>query len=88
MLVRLRQEVQALPRAGGVAAHSLRNFMAIRVVEIDLGLVSDSASFHEVFKVKLGFPDYYGANKDAWADCMFDLDTPPATPSGSRVRSG
>ncbi len=22
----------------------------------------------------MGFPDFYGANMDAWIDCMFHLD--------------
>jgi hypothetical protein len=34
----------------------------------------DPASFHEAFKRLLGFPEWYGANMNAWIDCMSDLD--------------
>jgi hypothetical protein len=43
---------------------------------IDLAEISDWQTFHAVFKAKLGFPDFYGANMNAWIDCMTCLDSP------------
>ena len=45
-------------------------------VTIDLAAVTDWSSFHAVFKEKMGFPDFYGANMSAWVDCMTSLDAP------------
>lgn len=45
-------------------------------VTIDLREIRDWPSFHSVFKAKLGFPNYYGANMDAWVDCMPSVDAP------------
>ena len=45
-------------------------------VSIDLREISDWASFHAVFKGKMGFPDFYGKNLNAWIDCMTCLDAP------------
>ena len=42
-------------------------------VTIDLEEITDWDSFHDVFKRKLNFPDYYGRNLDAWIDCMGDV---------------
>ncbi|WP_182086034.1 barstar family protein [Aureimonas sp. ME7] len=47
-------------------------------VTIPTGLISDWASFHEVFDHALGFPWFYGANMDAWIDCMSCADQPSA----------
>lgn len=41
-----------------------------RIVPLDCGRISDRASFHRVFAETFGFPDFYGANGDAWIDCM------------------
>lgn len=43
---------------------------------IDTNRISDWQSFHQVFKETLGFPDYYGANGNAWIDCMTYVDEP------------
>lgn len=37
-------------------------------------MIVDRRSFHRAFKDLLGFPDWYGANMDAWIDCMLELD--------------
>ena len=36
----------------------------------------DAASVHEFLARELAFPDYYGANLAALADCLADIDTP------------
>ena len=33
-------------------------------------------ALHDAFANKLGFPDFYGRNMDAWIDCMTNLDDP------------
>jgi hypothetical protein len=44
------------------------------VIAIPVDRISDWASFHEIFKNALGFPDFYGRNMDAWIDCMTYVD--------------
>jgi len=43
------------------------------IVTLDLSTVKDWSSFHDLFKLKLGFPDFYGRNMNAWIDCMGDI---------------
>jgi hypothetical protein len=43
-------------------------------VRLGTTAISDCRSFHNVFKEAMGFPDFYGANMDAWIDCMSHLD--------------
>jgi|GEM_PF-265186 len=43
-------------------------------ISIDLREIQDWPSFHAVFKKKMGYPDFYGANLDAWIDCMTSVD--------------
>jgi hypothetical protein len=43
-------------------------------VRLDTTAISDWRSFHNAFKEVMGFPDFYGANMDAWIDCMSHLD--------------
>jgi RNAse (barnase) inhibitor barstar len=45
-------------------------------VSIDLREVHDWTSFHFTFNQKMGFPDFYGHNMDAWIDCMSSVDAP------------
>ncbi len=45
-------------------------------VVIDLAEINDWPSFHAVFKRKMGFAELYGANMDAWIDCMTCVDMP------------
>jgi barstar (barnase inhibitor) len=32
--------------------------------------IQDWATFHEEFKQAMDFPDFYGANMNAWIDCL------------------
>jgi len=44
--------------------------MSIQSLKIDLNTLSDIGEMHERFKSELGFMDGYGANFQAWCDCM------------------
>ena len=50
--------------------------MHYTTVVIDCESITDSASFHQVFKSVFGFPEFYGHTMDAWIDCMSSLDNP------------
>jgi RNAse (barnase) inhibitor barstar len=39
-------------------------------VRLNTNLIMDWASFHQVCKEAFGFPDFYGANMNAWIDCL------------------
>jgi hypothetical protein len=55
------------------------------LVRIDATSIRDWNSFHAVFKQAMGFPDFYGANMDAWIDCMSYLDDPAAGMTAQHV---
>jgi len=40
------------------------------IVRLDTRRIVDKSSFHATFADLMGFPDFYGANMDAWIDCM------------------
>ncbi|MBW4474491.1 MAG: barstar family protein [Stenomitos rutilans HA7619-LM2] len=46
----------------------------MKLIRIDTNSIRDWQSFHQVFKKTFGFPDYYGANGNAWIDCMTYVD--------------
>lgn len=46
------------------------------LVKIDTRRIVDWSSFHRVFAEKLGFPNFYGNNMNAWIDCLTSLDEP------------
>ncbi|MGB3635174.1 MAG: barstar family protein [Rubrobacteraceae bacterium] len=46
----------------------------MKTVRLDANTIVDRDSFHGTFKEPFGFPDWYGANMDAWIECMSDLD--------------
>jgi hypothetical protein len=47
--------------------------------------IVDKASFHEKCRQALGFPDFYGANWDAWNDCMGYLRDADTRMTGVRL---
>jgi hypothetical protein len=48
--------------------------MQTLVIPIPTDEITDWESFHTVFQIVFGFPDFYGRNMDAWIDCMSCLD--------------
>ena len=40
------------------------------IVRLNTEQITDWASFHQVCKEAFGFPDFYGANMNAWIDCL------------------
>ncbi len=48
--------------------------MDVKCVILETRRIVDWASFHSVFADLFGFPQFYGANMDAWIDCLTDLD--------------
>jgi hypothetical protein len=57
-------------------------------VRINTDLIDSWTDFHQVFKIALGFPDYYGANMNAWIDCMTYIDDPDAGMTRNAVKPG
>lgn len=45
----------------------------MKTITIDLATVNSQQDLHAAFKEKMGFPDFYGMNWDAWLDCMSDI---------------
>jgi barstar (barnase inhibitor) len=58
------------------------------IVRIDTTRIRDWESFHTVFKEAMGFPEFYGANMDAWIDCMSDVDDAAAGMAAQHVSPG
>lgn len=58
------------------------------LVRIDATRIRDWSSFHAVFREAMGFPDFYGANMNAWIDCMSYLDDPAAGMTTHHVPMG
>jgi len=42
-------------------------------VHLNTTAITDWPSYHAECRRALGFPDFYGANRDAWIDCMSSL---------------
>jgi len=58
------------------------------MLRIDADQIEDAESFHTMFAVQLGFPEWYGRNMDAWIDCMSHLDDPATGMTTVHVESG
>jgi hypothetical protein len=54
-------------------------------VRLNTPAIVDRQSFHRVFRELMGFPDFYGANMEAWVDCMSDISRPD-NPEGGMTR--
>jgi len=54
-------------------------------VRLNTVAIVDKSSFHQVFRELMGFPHFYGANMDAWIDCMSDISR-PEYPDGGMTR--
>lgn len=62
--------------------------MDVKIIEIPVAKIKDEKSFHKVFAKAFGFPDFYGANGDAWIDCMTYLDDKKAGMTNVHVKKG
>ena len=51
----------------------------MRTVRIQASAITDEESLHREFASAMGFPGFYGANWDAWIDCMSYLTSPEAS---------
>ena len=60
----------------------------MKKVKIETDKIKDWDSFHNEFKTKFGFPDFYGNNMNAWIDCMSYLDDPKAGMSKITIDKG
>ncbi|MEM8850509.1 MAG: barstar family protein [Pseudomonadota bacterium] len=58
------------------------------VVRLDGRSMTSKEGFHRTFADALGFPDFYGANMDAWLDCMSCIDHPASGMSSIHVPPG
>lgn len=50
------------------------NLRGLGVFHLDGGQMSNQAELFQEFKVKLKFPEYFGANWNALDECLADLD--------------
>jgi hypothetical protein len=58
------------------------------LIRIDANRILDWSSFHSVFAKAFGFPDFYGANMNAWIDCLSSLDDPDSGMTKIHIESG
>ncbi|GAA0656590.1 barstar family protein [Rheinheimera tangshanensis] len=58
------------------------------MIRIDANKIIDWNSFHGVFSEVFGFPDFYGANMNAWIDCLSDLDDPDSGMTKMHIEPG
>ena len=59
--------------------------MSSPVIELELAAVESEHELHTILAERLGFPDYYGRNWDAFWDCIGDLEH-SSTPMVLRVK--
>lgn len=57
-------------------------------IRLETTKIVDRSSFHEAFKELLGFPEWYGANMNAWIDCMSDLEDTKSSITQFKLRPG
>jgi hypothetical protein len=57
-------------------------------VLIDFNKIKAWSTFHDVFAMTMGFPDFYGKNNSAWIDCMSYIDDKDAGMSEIIVEPG
>lgn len=57
-------------------------------VTVNFSKISDWDTFHSVFSERMGFPDFYGKNMNAWIDCMSCIDDPDSGMSSVTVKPG
>jgi RNAse (barnase) inhibitor barstar len=60
----------------------------MKTIQLNTTSIHDWSSFHQVFKETVGFPEFYGANMDAWIDCMSYLNDQTAEMSRITIEPG
>jgi RNAse (barnase) inhibitor barstar len=60
----------------------------MKTIRLDGTAIRDETSFHRECQRVLGFPGFYGANWNAWIDCMSYIDDPAAEMSAVHVAAG
>lgn len=73
-----RAGVYQLPQAGGDMIPAAARRANFAVVECDLAGCADKAEFLDRLAAGMRFPDWFGHNWDALADCLSDLSWLPA----------
>jgi len=58
------------------------------LIRIDANRIVDWSSFHAMFSEVFGFPDFYGANMNAWIDCLSYLDDPDSGMTKIHIEPG
>ena len=62
--------------------------MLTTVIDIPVDRIVDWDSFHTLFQERLGFPEFYGRNMDAWIDCLTSADQPDHGMMAAAVQPG
>lgn len=65
------------PAADLAAASATARGRGWRVIDLDSSAVSDKQGFMAVCRAAFSFPDWFGANWDALADSLTDVDEAP-----------
>ncbi|MCK0510774.1 barstar family protein [Aromatoleum buckelii] len=73
-----RAGVYHLPQRGGNAITQAARELDFRVLRVDLSGCADKADFLARIAAGLHFPDWFGQNWDALADCLADMAWLPA----------
>lgn len=73
-----RAGVHQLPAEGSEAVERAATGLGFALVRVDLAGCEDKAEFLRRMAAALRFPDWFGHNWDAFADCMADLGWLPA----------
>jgi hypothetical protein len=60
----------------------------MKIVKIPVSKIKNWETFHTVFAETLGFPDFYGANMNAWVDCLQSIDEPDDGMTSIHVEKG
>ena len=68
-----RAGIYHMPFAADLALEEAAESLEYPMYRVDLSKVTDKEGFLDAVGQTLGFPDWYGHNWDALADCLTDL---------------